>query len=132
MALEKLIINGIDTRVDGVGSVPPGGVVTVRPIWATEIVTFLSGRQQTFRAPERGAVEVSVDAPDNYAVSLAVKNALDAAFMSFGSVSVTENLSNPGVEQTWEGYLTSLDTREVVGSNRELFNFKFTLRQEGA
>ena len=129
--LEKLVINGIDLRQDGVGSVPGGASCAVSPVWVSEVVTLLDGRQATFRAAQRGAVEVSVDGGEAFVISSAVKQQLEQALMTFSTVSLIETLSEPSEERHWSGFLTEFTPRELEGSDRELFLFKFKLRQEG-
>ena len=127
--LETLSVGGIDFRDTYPNSVPPGGSVKVTPIWTSEVATLLDGRQRTFRAPNRAGYTVSVTIPDGYGMPAGAAALLMAAAGSFGTVSVTENLSGQGM-QTWTGFVEEVSLDEIAGTGRQAWRGSFRLRVE--
>ncbi len=127
---EYLAIQGIPLEE---GSMPPRGSVQVEAIWVSEPVTLLDGRTVTFRAERRSGHFVTVGPGDEYAVSLDVKRAVEAAHAAFTPVTVTETLSDPAQRRTWAGLLTEAPVFTVVpGFGGRYWNYSFKLRQEEA
>lgn len=127
--LETLIIGGVDLRTTPPGSVPPGGSVKVAPLWTTNVVTLLDGRQRTLRGEKQAGWTVTVTVPDGYAMPAAAAQALFSAQGAFGTVSVTENLSGRALS-SWAGFVEELDLQEVPGTNRAAYTGSFRLRVE--
>ena len=128
---ETLSIQGLSLE-DGLGSVPDGASLSIERLWAEETVTLLSGRMVTLRAESPGGFLVSLAPSDDYACSLEVKRAVEAAYWAGGPVTLTETLSDPGAVRSWSGLLAEKPTfREVPGSERAAYHYAIKIRQEG-
>lgn len=125
---EALSIQGIPLDPE---TIPPGTSLTLDPIWAEEEVVLLNGATRRYQGDQRGGWRIELAPPDTYAVPLAIKKAVEAAYAARQPVTIRETLSDPEAERVWTGVPTERPVfTEVPGTGRTLYTYSIKLFQE--